>query len=235
MADFQHGTRARFYYHSFDMSCYAEQVEQQITRSLAEYKPLCADSVIRVPGHYDSSITLSGGAFTAEFDLFMFSRLTEDGARPWVLAPAGNAFGRTAYIGESFGQNQQRVAGDDVLRLPVSKVSTGDLYLGEILKALGAPGVSPGASLDGGAASPDGAVGLLICTVLEDTLPTLNVIIQHSIDEIVWDPLITFAQLTAPGSEKKAVTGTVRKYLRATWTVGGTTPVTEFFVAIARL
>jgi hypothetical protein len=232
---FQHGKRARFYYHGFDMSCFAEQVEQQLNRSLAEYRPLCADGVIRVPGHYDASLTLSGGAFTAGFDHQMFQKITEEGARPWVLAPNGDAFGRIAYIGQSFGQNQQRVAGDDVLRLPVSKVSTGDLYRGLILHALSTPGVSPGTSYDSGAASPDGAMAVLICSVLEDTLPTLNVIIEHSVDEVVWDPLITFAQLTAPGSELKGATGTVRRYLRATWALGGTDPETKFFVAITRL
>ena len=235
MANFQHGTTARFYYHSYDMSCYAEQVEQQLNRSLAEYRPLCADSVIRVPGQYDVSLTLTGGAFTSDFDLFMFNRLTEEGAHPWVLTPGGDVHGRTAYMGESFGQNQQRVAGDDVLRLPVSKVSTGDLYLGTILHALDAPGVSPGTSYDGGAASPDGAIATLICTVLEDTAPTLDVTIEHSVDEVVWDTLITFTQLTVPGSEMVEVSGAVRRYLRATWTVGGITPVTEFFVSIARL
>ena len=232
---FQHGTRARFYYHDLDMSCFAEGVEQQLNRSLAELRPLCADSVIRVPGHYDASLTLSGGGFTTNFDAKMFQRLTEEGARPWVLAPSGDVFGRTVYIGESFGQNQQRVAGDDVLRLPVSKVSTGDLYLGEILHALNTPGVSPGSILDGGASSPDGAVAVLICTVLEDTLPTLNVVIEDSADGIAFDPLITFTQMTLPGSQKVSVAGTIRQYLRATWVVGGTNPVTEFFVAIARL
>ena len=233
---FQHGTRARFYYHDLDMSCFAEGVEQQLNRSLAELRPLCADSVIRVPGHYDASLTLSGGGFTTNFDAKMFQRLTEEGARPWVLAPNGDVFGRTVYMGESFGQNQQRVAGDDVLRLPVSKVSTGDLYLGEILHALDTPGVSPGSDIDAGAPSPDGAVGVLICTVLEDTAPTLDVVIEDSADGVAFDPLITFTQLTLPGSEKIAISGAVRRYVRATWTVGGTgTVLAEFFVAFARL
>ncbi len=235
---FQHGTTARFYYHNLDMSCFAEQVEQQITRSLAEYKPLCANGVIRVPGHYDASLTLSGGAFTADFDLSMFQRLTDDGARPWVLTPSGDVFGRAAYLGESFGQNQQRVAGDDVLRLPVAKVSTGDLYLGEILHALDTPGVSPGTESDGGASSPDGAMATLVCTVLSGPATTLDVVIQHSDDDGVGDPytaLITFDQMGAPNSEMKGATGTVKRYLRATWTLGGAAPVVEFFVAIARL
>jgi len=50
MATFYHGTSARFYYGHLDFSSYAEQVEQQLSRSVAEYRPLNETGVRRVAG-----------------------------------------------------------------------------------------------------------------------------------------------------------------------------------------
>lgn len=56
------------------------------------------------------------------------------------------------------------------------------------------------------------------------TSPTYDMKIQHSHNGTDWFDLSTFAQLTADGSEYKAITGEVMEFVRYVLVVGGTTP-----------
>lgn len=56
------------------------------------------------------------------------------------------------------------------------------------------------------------------------TTPTLDVIIQDSADGSVWTTLQTFAQKTAAGTEVVRITNPFHNRIRASYTVGGTTP-----------
>jgi len=62
------------------------------------------------------------------------------------------------------------------------------------------------------------------------TTPTLDVKIQHSPDGSIWHDLGTaFTQKTAVSKEAKVFTG-IHGYIRASWTIGGTTPSFTFSV-----
>ena len=203
-----HGTAARFYYHTIDMSGYAEQVEQQLSRSLAEYRPLNGDGVIRLPGHRAARITLTGGALDGAVganDEYVWARLAEDTERVWAFLPYGDALSRACYCGQAVGENQQRVAGDDIVRLPVAMVSTYDIDRCAILRALAAGGTSPGSTHDGDAASTNGGAAYLICTAISGAGATLTVTIQHSVNGSDWDSLVAMTALTAVGSECRAI------------------------------
>ena len=74
------------------------------------------------------------------------------------------------------------------------------------------------------------------------TNPTLDVVIQHSIDGgTTWFDLITFTQATAAGNELKLYSEVdassaqvIGDELRAKWTIGGTsTPTFTFSVKVA--
>jgi len=237
MGTFYHGTAARFYYHTFDMSGYAEQVEQQLSRSLAEYRPLSGTAVRRLGGHRDARITLTGGALDTSVganDAFAWARLAEDTERVWAFLPYGDAVGRACYCGLAVGENQQRVAGDDIVRLPVAMLSTEDIDRCVILRALAAGGTSPGATHDGGAASATGGAAYLMCTALSGAGAELTVTFEHSADGTGWDPLAAMTALTATGSERKEVVGAVRQYLRVSWTLTGTDPAATWFAAFGR-
>ena len=71
--------------------------------------------------------------------------------------------------------------------------------------------------------------------VASGTGPTLNVKLQDSVDNSTFTDIAgaAFAQKTAPGTEELRVTG-FRRYLKATATVGGTSPSFTFgVVAVA--
>lgn len=77
-----------------------------------------------------------------------------------------------------------------------------------------------------------GTVRLLLdVTAASGTTPTLDVTVETSYDGSTgWTSLGTFAQKTAAGTQRKSFSGCDR-YVRATWTIGGTTPSFTFSIA----
>jgi len=219
MGTFLHGLSTRFYYHSLDMSQYVEQVEQQLSRELVELRHLGTTDVGRLAGLTDVRLTLTGGALESANDAHVWARLNEDTERVWAFLPSGDVFGRYAYCGLSLGDNQQRTAGNDVVRLPVALVSSAKVDRCVILRALGVGGTSPGATYTASASSANGGAAYVICTAISSDL---TVTFQDSADGDTWDTLVAMTKLTAAGSEVKTVTGTVNKYLRVSWTGSGT-------------
>jgi hypothetical protein len=64
------------------------------------------------------------------------------------------------------------------------------------------------------------------------TGPTLDVVLEDTLDGTNWNVLGTFAQKTGPGREVINVTTPFTDRLRARWTVGGTTPSFTFDVLV---
>lgn len=69
---------------------------------------------------------------------------------------------------------------------------------------------------------------LLDTTAVSGTTPTLDVVIQTSQDGTTWRAAHTFTQATAIGQQRASFT--VDRFVRATWTVDGTTPSFTFAV-----
>lgn len=92
-------------------------------------------------------------------------------------------------------------------------------------------------SADSGALADYGAArgmrAQLAVTAASGTTPTLNVVIEDSIDGVNWATVGTFAQKTAAGVEAITLAGRFARRLRVRWTVGGTTPSFTFSVAWA--
>ena len=226
-----HGTTARFYYGTLDMSGHAEQVALQISRTFPEYRPLNGVAVRRpVGGHMDGGIALTGGAMEGANSAHAWARLEGGHSDAWAYLPDGDVLGRLAVLGMSKGQNQQRVAGDDIVRLPVALVSTARLDTGEVLRALSSGGVSPGSSYDNTLPTANGGAGYLLCTA---NTGDLDVVIQHSTNNVDWVDLVTFTQIAGGAEDNEVIeaTGDVYRYLRATWTISA---AATFFVAFAR-
>lgn len=69
-------------------------------------------------------------------------------------------------------------------------------------------------------------------TAAAGTSPTLDVVIEDTLDGDTWNVVGTFAQKTAAGREVINVTTPFADRLRVRWTVGGTTPSFTFGVHI---
>lgn len=82
-----------------------------------------------------------------------------------------------------------------------------------------------------GAASADSLRAQLSVTAAAGTSPTLNVIIEDSLDGgATWNVIGTFAQRTAVGREVINITIPFTEAMRVSWTIGGTAPSFTFEV-----
>lgn len=76
-----------------------------------------------------------------------------------------------------------------------------------------------------------GVVRLLLdVTAASGTSPTLDVTVETSFDGTTWRQAGTFTQQTAVGTERKSFSG-LDRFVRVTWTIGGTTPSFTFEVS----
>lgn len=67
-------------------------------------------------------------------------------------------------------------------------------------------------------------------TAAAGTTPTLDVVIEDTVDGTNWNAVGTFAQKVATGREVINITGLFGETLRVRWTVAGTTPSFTFAV-----
>lgn len=67
-------------------------------------------------------------------------------------------------------------------------------------------------------------------TAASGTTPTLNVLIEDTLDGTNWNTVGTFAQKTAAGREVINITTPFSDTLRVSWSIGGTTPSFTFSV-----
>lgn len=122
---------------------------------------------------------------------------------------------------------------DGVVAVAASIHADGGLDGVRSLHALGAETTTgASASVDNGASSANGGVGYIEATAFSGTSVTVK--IQHSVDDITYADLITFTAVAAANAkERKTVTGTVNRYLRANHASGTFASVTDV-VAFAR-
>lgn len=67
-------------------------------------------------------------------------------------------------------------------------------------------------------------------TAVAGTSPTLDVVLEDSLDGTNWNTLATFSAQNTPGHQVVNVTTPFADLLRARWTIGGTTPSFTFSV-----
>lgn len=94
-----------------------------------------------------------------------------------------------------------------------------------------------GTAVDQSAATTTGWTAQLNVIHATGTTPTLDVVIEHSSDNLSWATLATFSQKTMTGSESlssAAVTTTVNRYVRAKRTISGTNPKFAYSVCLSR-
>lgn len=72
----------------------------------------------------------------------------------------------------------------------------------------------------------------LAVTAASGTTPTLDVVVEDTLDGTNWNTIATFTQKTAAGVQAVDVTGLFTDQLRVRWTVAGTTPSFTFAVAL---
>lgn len=89
-------------------------------------------------------------------------------------------------------------------------------------------------SVDNGAGTSNGGIANLHITAVSGTTPTFAAVIQHSTNNSVFTTLASFTSASTVGSESISFSGTVNRYVRVAYTVGGTTPSFTSQISLAR-
>lgn len=196
-------------------------------------------------------IVVSGNGTSAKFYVDGVSVGTLTYVEPVGTLPATMAIGQTVSAIYSAIGTAGRALTDDELRdlsagRPVNGIQyyklDGDLNGREITSgthrgvvlANGASITSASqsyAAVDNGGATSNGIIANLHITASDQATVAK---IQHSADNSTWADLVTFTSVAAGrGAERKIVTGTVNRYLRATWS--GTLGTRTVVITAARM
>jgi len=161
-----------------------------------------------------------GGFFGKDLDNCLNSYLGLEG-KPHSFAIEGAAtVGDIVYSGAGPIETSYELSSPigALVTASISLQGSGDLERTKTLRYSSETATGTGSTLDWGSSGTDGAAGYLH-VVGKRTDSTLVVKIQDSPDQTTWTDLITFSSTTDITAERKAVTGSVDRYLRAIWTV----------------
>lgn len=233
-----HGKTTRVLIDDAHLTGRLNEASTSASREVADKTPFGVDDKEYVAGLKDGTISL-GGFFdgdTGQIHDKLSSLAGSDDPVPLSWGVNGLSVGEQASLVDAIQVSYDIPTGvAQVVGVSMEAQAADGVDLGVSLAAH-ASRTSSGneSSVDNGASSADGAVAHLHVTAASGTSPTLDVVVQESADNSTWVDLITFTQATAATSERLAVTGTVERYIRAQWTLGGTSPDFSFAVTFAR-
>lgn len=237
---FVHGSSGRVLADDFALSGYLRSVDVGKERELADATVLTDTGHRFIPGLDVGSLSFEGlfdNTYAAPgLDDEMFTD-NAGGVAVVTVGESGFALGSRVQSLE-VRQNNYAISSPvgDVVSISASWTSEGGVDSGVSLRDLSsASATANGSSVDNAASSANGAVAALHVTT-NTRNGTVVVKVQHSTDNSAWSDLLTFTTVASSTTtaERVAVTGTVNRYLRASWTVAGSTGSITFAVAACR-
>lgn len=227
------GPATKVLHGAFDLTTYFREASVPIEADVEDATTCGKTAKVYKPTLVDGTATLAG-LWDGDPDAVdeVLSSVVGDGAHPLTVAFDGLAVGKVVKLLNATETSYEVAAGVGGLVEASAEFQADEgASSGVSLHALSAEAATAnGSSVDNGAATTRGGVAHLH---LPAGTGSCTVKVQHSADNSSWADLITFTTATGPWAERKAVAGTVNRYVRATWTIA-TGPFT-FAVAFARL
>lgn len=238
---FVFGTSARAWLDGKDASCVITNIKLEQELDEAEVTTLCSTLKDYIPGLAEVTLEIEGlfDTNTASpantLEAWMSARLGS--TFPVVFAPEGGGqLGDPAYLMNGFLQDyivENTV--DEAATMELTLRGTSGLSRGVILAPIAARTTTGnGSSIDGTTASTKGGVAVLSVASVSGTTPSATVKIQHSVDNSVWADLATFSAANAVDGQYLVLPDNINRYVRAQWTISGTTPNFQFSVGFKR-
>jgi len=229
-----------------DVSCIGVGVDVgAVARNTLDRTSFCDESRRFILGRNSPTFSVeamfdndgAAGTYWAE----MTANHTNGTLLPVTVAPTGFADASGVWLADAYQMGYKPTVGaDDAVDLGLEFEVTGTALFGQSLDEFGAiTTTANGAAIDGGAASTNGGFAHLHVTAVAGTTPTLDVVIEHSVNgSTLWATLATFTQATTTTTTQRltiAAGASVRRYVRAVYTVAGTgSPSYTTAVAFAR-
>ena len=238
MPTFTHGKNASVFSNGYDVSSYLSSVTVAGEADVAEVTTLGADDKAYIGGLRDATLSAEGffSGASGAIDELLEARLGS--TTTWTVVMQADAVGALAYCARAVDTSYETGAElGGAVAITAEGQITGGREAARVLHPLGSEtATGESASVDNSLSTSNGLSAYLHVTAASGTTPTLDVKVQHSADNSTWADLATFTQVTsANGYERIAATGTVNRYIRAQFTLGGTSPDFTFHLAAARL
>jgi hypothetical protein len=230
----KHGKSAALWLGDADVSTHFRSMEFGADIDTAETSTFGSSWKTHVPGMAGATVETEG-LYDPAFD-DITSIITAPSGAVLTTGPAGLAEGDNARLTKvlTTAYAESSPVGD-VVAFTWGVLADGQVGLGKVIHAFEQETASgSGNAIDLGTAAA-GAIAHLHVAAVSST-DTLNVLIEDSADGSTdWQTVFDFTDATGPTAERLSITGTVRRYVRATWTItgSGSTDAT-FAVAIAR-
>lgn len=220
-----HGRLTRVYLNAYDLTGFYRKQESELTREVADSSVFNQADKSYLPGPRDASASLEG-LFDGAVNGIEAVLLAAFAADPTILCtcPQGDSLGAVAHALSALQTKYAIDASKDaIVTLANEFQSTAGRDRLLIHHALGTEvATGQSASIDNGAASANGGVGVLQVPDLAG-ITNLAVVIQDSADNSSWTTILSFAGVTAVRTAQRVeLTGTVRRYTRCAWTFTGT-------------
>lgn len=236
---FIHGKNATVLFGAYNLSTYLNELGLTKSIETGETTTFNAGSKTYVTGLQDGTVSLSGlfdGNANA-IDEVMQAAIASDNRDVSTVAPSAEAVGVVASLVDAHtGSYEISSPVADVVSVTADLQSEAGILRGVMLTDGSAISTtSSNASVNNGASTANGAVAHLHVTA-NDRDGAITVKVQHSADNLAWVDLGTFASVSSASttSERITITGTVNQYLRADFTVAGSSGSATIHVSIAR-
>lgn len=234
---FSHGKHTRFFVSEYNLTSYVNEVSTTRTASTADTTTMGSNYKTFVNGYVEGEASVSGfydGSASAVDEVLSAALGSATNKPVTICREAFDAVGDRAELLEAIETKYEVSSSvDDAVGISADFMSNGGVESGVVLHALEAETADASeTSHDGLAATTNGAVAHLHITAFSG-LDDATVVIEDSANNSAFSTLMSFTTATGLTSERIAVAGTVRRYLRVTTDVTGTGSVT-FAVALAR-
>lgn len=240
MPTFRHGKNAVVLFDGADFTTFFNEATASSSVETAETTTFGSGAKTYITGLKDATASLSGlfEGSAAGTDAAFAAAIASDATQIVTIGPEGGAAG-TRSIGISAIETSYEISSPvaDVVAISaeIQAESDGIDYGIFIAKSASVSATGQSASQDNAVSSANGGVANLhVTTNTRDGGITFKV--QHSSDNSTFADLATFAATATVTTEGQRVefSGTVNRYVRAQYTVAGTTGSATYTLAVAR-
>lgn len=239
---FIHGKSAGVLFGAYDLSAFFNEASMSQSVETAETTTFGSSAKSYISGLRDGTFSLSGmfDGVAAGIDQVISASVGDGINVPVTIIPqqaATMVLGDVSFSGSTI-ETSYEVSSPvgDVVSANMEGQITGGMDRGVILAPKTVVSATAlGTSVDDVAGTTNGAVGYV--HVIANTRDgAITVKIQHSTDNSTFADLITFTSVSSTTivSERIAVTGTVNRYVRASFTVAGSSGSANITVAFSR-
>jgi hypothetical protein len=238
---FINANQTKLIYGTLPLQAYLRSVAPSATIEMLDVTSLADTAKAYVPGLEDFTLNIEGmfDDSAAAGSLWTTITTAVDASSSVITstAPSGFAVGNSTWLTQANTISYEPSSSvADIVTFSMAMGSASASQIGVSLGDLTAlTATGNGTSVDNSASTSNGFIAQIHVTAASGTTPTMTAIIQHSTNNSTWATLGSFTAVTGATSARISGTGTVNRYVRIQYTIGGTTPSFTTQISLARL